>query len=42
MNLLSDQTKLSKVIEKLKQIGFTSVIVDPEGYKPGKLNVIVD
>lgn len=42
MSLLSDQTKLSKLIERLKQIGFTSVIVDPEGYKPGKLNVIVD
>jgi PP-loop superfamily ATP-utilizing enzyme len=26
----------------LKQIGFDSVIVDPEGYKPGKINVIAD
>ena len=42
MDLLSDQTKLSKLVEKLKQIGFTSVFVDPEGYRPGKLNVIVD
>ena len=42
MNLLSDQTKLSKLIDRLKQIGFTSVFVDPEGYRPGKLNVIVD
>ncbi len=42
MYLLSDQTKLSKLIENLKQIGFTSVIVDPEGYRPGRLNVIVD
>jgi uncharacterized protein len=42
MNLLSDQTKLSKLIEKLKQIGFTSVFVDTEGYRPGKINVIVD
>ena len=40
--LLSDQTKLSKLSEKLKQIGFISVIVDPEGYRPGKLNVILD
>src|SRR5437879_634511 len=39
--LLSDQTKLSKLIENLKRIGFISVIVDPEGYRPGKLNVIV-
>ncbi len=42
MYLLLDQPKLSKLIENLKQIGFTSVVVDPEGYRPGKLNVIVD
>jgi len=42
INLLSEQTKLLQLIEKLKQIGFISVIVDSEGYKPGKLNVIVD
>jgi uncharacterized protein len=42
IHLLSDQTKLSNLIKNLKQIGFTSVIVDPEGYRPGKLNVIVD
>ena len=42
ISLLSDQTKLSKLIERLKQIGFTSIIVDPEGYRPGKLNVIAD
>jgi len=33
---------LSELIHNLKQIGFTFVTVDPEGYKPGKLNVIVD
>jgi len=42
INLFSDQTKLSRLMNRLKQIGFTSVIVDPEGYRPGKLNVIVD
>ena len=42
IKILSDKTKLSKLIHNLKQIGFTSVTVDPEGYKPGKLNVIVD
>jgi uncharacterized protein len=42
VKLFSDQTKLSKLIERLKQIGFSSVVVDPEGYRPGKLNVIVD
>ena len=42
IKLLSDKTKLSKLIYNLKQIGFTTVTIDPEGYKPGKLNVIVD
>jgi uncharacterized protein len=40
--LLLDQTNLSKLIENLKRIGFISVIVDPDGYRPGKLNVILD
>jgi len=42
IKMLSDKTKLSELIHNLKQIGFTFVTVDPEGYKPGKLNVIVD
>lgn len=42
IKLLSDKTKLSELIYSLKQIGFTTVTIDPEGYKPGKLNVIVD
>ena len=42
IKLLSDKTKLSELVYSLKQIGFTSVVIDPEGYKPGKLNVIVD
>ena len=42
IKMLSDKTKLSELIHGLKQIGFTFVTVDPEGYKPGKLNVIVD
>ncbi len=33
---------LDEITEKLKMIGFTSVEVDPEGYKPGKINVIAD
>jgi len=33
---------LKQIIEKLKMIGFTAVEVDPEGYKPGKINVIAD
>ena len=37
-----DNTVLDKITEKLKMIGFTSVEIDPEGYKPGKINVIAD
>ena len=37
-----DDIILKQITEKLQMIGFTSVEVDPEGYKPGKINVIVD
>ncbi|WP_428326399.1 ATP-dependent sacrificial sulfur transferase LarE [Nitrosopumilus sp.] len=33
---------LDEITEKLKMIGFTSVEIDQEGYKPGKINVIAD
>ena len=33
---------LKQITKKLKMIGFTSVEVDQEGYKPGKINVITD
>ena len=33
---------LKQLTEKLKMIGFNSVKVDQEGYKPGKINVIAD
>jgi len=39
---LFDDTILNKITEKLKMIGFSLVEVDQEGYKPGKINVIVD
>ncbi len=42
IELLSDKSKLSEVTSKLKQIGFSSVVVDPEGYRSGKINVIID
>ncbi len=42
IHLLSDQNKFLKLDEKLKQIGFNSVLIDKEGYRPGKLNVIID
>jgi uncharacterized protein len=43
-NMLSkfDEVILKQITEKLTMIGFTSVEVDPEGYKPGKINVIAD
>ena len=37
-----DQNVLKQITEKLMMIGFTSVEVDQEGYKPGKINVIAD
>jgi uncharacterized protein len=37
-----DDDILRQVNEKLKMIGFSSVQIDQEGYKPGKINVIAD
>ena len=37
-----DESVLVKISEKLKLIGFTTIEIDPEGYKPGKINVITD
>lgn len=37
-----DNVVLDEITEKLKMVGFTSVEIDPEGYKPGKINVIAD
>ena len=33
---------LKQITEKLMLIGFVSVEVDQEGYKPGKINVITE
>ena len=33
---------LDEITHKLKLIGFSEVIIDSEGYKPGKINVIAD
>jgi len=33
---------LNEITLKLKILGFSSVEVDPDGYRPGKINVIVD
>ena len=37
--LLIDQQKIEEVSEKLQMIGFSSVIVDYDGYMPGKANI---
>ena len=37
-----DKPTLKTITEKLQMIGFSSVEIDPEGYKPGKINVITD
>ena len=42
LHLIFNKKKLNEIIFKLKQIGFKNVFVDPEGYSPGKLNVIAD
>ncbi|MEW6043302.1 MAG: ATP-dependent sacrificial sulfur transferase LarE [Thermoproteota archaeon] len=39
---LLQQEKLAELEAKLKSIGFDSMSVDKEGYRPGKLNVIAD
>ena len=40
--LLNDKKIFKKISSKLQLFGFSSVVVDPEGYQPGKINVIMD
>ena len=40
--ILKEHATLEEITTKLKLIGFSDVIVDPEGYKSGKINVIAD
>ena len=42
ISVLRDDTIFEEITKKLKLIGFSDVIIDPEGYKPGKINVIAD
>ncbi|MGI0011720.1 MAG: ATP-dependent sacrificial sulfur transferase LarE, partial [Nitrosopumilaceae archaeon] len=42
IKLLDDKNKFTRLDSYLKEIGFKMVIVDPEGYRSGKLNVIMD
>ncbi len=39
---LSDENTFEKIKSQLQIIGFSSVSVDPDGYRPGKINVIAD
>jgi uncharacterized protein len=42
LNLLADLQKIAILTERIKDLGFESVLIDQEGYRPGKLNVIAD
>ncbi|HXU95080.1 MAG TPA: ATP-dependent sacrificial sulfur transferase LarE [Candidatus Nitrosotalea sp.] len=39
---LNDEKKMSLLKEYMNQFGFNTVLVDPSGYRSGKLNVITD
>lgn len=40
--LVSSPEILDEITNKLKLIGFSEVLIDSEGYRPGKINVIAD
>jgi PP-loop superfamily ATP-utilizing enzyme len=40
--LLESDTVLQKIKDQLKMISFEDVSIDPEGYIPGKINVITN
>ena len=40
LSLLENNTLLQKIKNQLKLISFEDISIDPEGYKPGKINVI--
>lgn len=42
ISILREETILAEITKKLKLIGFLEVVIDPEGYQPGKINVIAD
>jgi uncharacterized protein len=39
IQLLRNNQKMEEISEKLQMIGFSSVIVDSDGYSPGKINI---
>ncbi len=40
--LLSNEKKMSELINYMKDMGFEQVLIDPDGYRSGKLNVMTD
>lgn len=42
ISILNENAVFDEISKKLKLIGFSNVIIDPQGYKSGKLNVIAD
>jgi len=42
LSLLENNTVLQKIKDQLKLISFDDVSIDPEGYRPGKINVITN
>ena len=42
MIYIFDKPLLEQISKRLKLIGFTATEIDPEGYKPGKINLIAD
>jgi pyridinium-3,5-biscarboxylic acid mononucleotide sulfurtransferase len=39
---LDDKKKMSVLKQYMNEFGFDTVLIDPKGYRPGKLNVIID
>ena len=42
VSILKNKKMVDEITKKLKSIGFSDVVIDPEGYSPGKINVIAD
>ena len=42
ISILKEENSFNEISHKLKLIGFSDVIIDQEGYKSGKINVMVD
>jgi len=42
MSLLRDKKKFLILERYLRELGFETILIDPDGYRPGKLNVITD